>query len=535
MRQVWVGFMAVFLFLFSGCESKESQKVENRSASVAQSVKNFHILSGSENKTLEPLLKRFGAQNGVKIEVHYKGSVDIMRELQTGAQKYDSVWPANSLWIALGDTHKKVKYSKSIMTSPVVFGIKKSKAKELGFIGKDVYIKDILEKIRSKELRFTMTSATQSNSGASSYIGFLYAMLGNPEVLALEDLSKESLRKQTKEFLAGVNRSSGSSGWLKTLFLKGGYDAMVNYEAMLIEANQELSTRGEEPLYAIYPRDGLSLADSPLGYVNHGHKEKEELFLKLQSYLLSAEVQKELTTKGRRTGLGATLGGYDPSIFRAEWGVDTKKILNFVKMPTAEVIFEALNLYQTELRKPSLTIFALDYSGSMNGAGERAMEEAMDILLSDKSKEYFLQPTSEDKIVVIPFNHSIIHVFKGGKENFSSILRNVVSLNSQGGTDIYKPVIEGLKIIKNTPDFRKYNVAIILMTDGISEDKNKQRMFNNHEKTVRALEMDIPVFSIAFGNADLKQLHRIAERTRARVFNGKKDLIKAFRQAKGYN
>ena len=36
-----------------------------------------------------------------------------------------------------------------------------------------------------------MTSATQSNSGASAYIGFLYALLGNPEVITAEDLRGE--------------------------------------------------------------------------------------------------------------------------------------------------------------------------------------------------------------------------------------------------------------------------------------------------------------------------------------------------------
>ena len=33
-----------------------------------------------------------------------------------------------------------------------------------------------------------MTSATQSNSGASAYIGFLYALLGNPDTMTKESL-----------------------------------------------------------------------------------------------------------------------------------------------------------------------------------------------------------------------------------------------------------------------------------------------------------------------------------------------------------
>jgi len=63
-----------------------------------------------------------------------------------------------------------------------------------------------------------------------------------------------------------VNRSSGSSGWLKDAFVShlDRFDAMFNYEAMLIEANQTFTRNKQEPLCAIYPEDGLMVADSPL-------------------------------------------------------------------------------------------------------------------------------------------------------------------------------------------------------------------------------------------------------------------------------
>ena len=40
-----------------------------------------------------------------------------------------------------------------------------------------------------------------------------------------------------------MDRSSGSSDWLKDMFLEGGYDAMVNYECLVIQANRELEAR----------------------------------------------------------------------------------------------------------------------------------------------------------------------------------------------------------------------------------------------------------------------------------------------------
>ena len=129
----------------------------------------------------------------------------------------------------------------------------------------DVSVKDILTAISNGKMTFCMTSATQSNSGASAYVGFLYALLGKQEGLTSEDLQSDDLKTQIRELLSGVDRSSGSSDWLKDMFLNGNYDAMVNYECLVIDANEQLTAEGKEPLYVVYPYDGLSIADSPLG------------------------------------------------------------------------------------------------------------------------------------------------------------------------------------------------------------------------------------------------------------------------------
>ena len=247
----------VILTMFSGCnvgstDGGEADTVLGGGSSV------LRIVSGSENSELEPILEEFSDREHVRIEMTYMGSLDIMRLLGEEDIPYDAVWPASSLWLTVGDTEHRIKHAESISISPVVFGIRKSLAEELGFVGREVSVNDLLEAIRNGKLRFCMTSATQSNSGASAYIGFLYALLGNPEVITSEDLQSDELRAQMQELLSGVDRSSGSSDWLKDMFLQGDYDAMVNYECLVIQANRELEERGEEPLYVVYPYDGLS-------------------------------------------------------------------------------------------------------------------------------------------------------------------------------------------------------------------------------------------------------------------------------------
>ncbi|HYL98689.1 MAG TPA: VWA domain-containing protein, partial [Blastocatellia bacterium] len=63
----------------------------------------FRIISGSENKSLEPLIQDFAKHNGIAITMDYKGSVDIMTGLSSDDFPYDAVWPAQSLWVKLGD------------------------------------------------------------------------------------------------------------------------------------------------------------------------------------------------------------------------------------------------------------------------------------------------------------------------------------------------------------------------------------------------------------------------------------------------
>ncbi len=508
----------LILFLFIGCGPKE----------------HFIILSGSENETLEPIIQEFARKNNVDIEMEYKGSVDIMLELGNPDITYDAVWPANSLWISLGNTNHLVKHEQSIMTSPVVFGIRRSLAEQLGFVGREVSVKEILQAIQQKKLKFMMTSATQSNSGASAYIGFLYALLDNPDIIYREDLYRSELQSQIRELLAGIHRSSGSSGWLKDLFLKGDYDAMINYEAMMIEANKELIRQGKETLYIIYPFDGLVMADSPLGYVNRGEKKKEEIFLKLQEYLLSQKVQDKILAQGRRTGFASSSKG-DKAVFNPEWGIDTERILSPIRLPSGEVIQEALYLYQTQFKKPSYTIFCLDFSGSMSGEGERQLKEAMRVLFDQEiARKYMLQFGQDDRIVVIPFSDHLYGAWEvqgNNQQDLQNLYQQINNLSPQGNTDIYNPVIAGLAKMKQTGT-EQFIPAIILMTDGQS---NTGQNFTSLANYWEMMGKDIPVFSILFGKASESQLEEIAEQTRARVFDGKTDLINAFKKARGYN
>lgn len=500
------------------------------------------ILSGSENKTLEPIIQRFAQDNGINIKMDYRGSVEIMMLLESEQVDYDGVWPANSLWIDLGDKQKLVKNAKSVLWAPVVLGVKKSVAQKLGWVGKkDVRVEDILRAAESGKLRFMMTSATQSNSGASAYLGFLYAFAGKPDILGSSDLQKPAVRAKIQKILGSVNRSSGSSGFLKDLFLEkyDAYDAMVNYESVVIEANQALVQQGKEPLYAVYPSDGLAIADSPLGFIDHGDAKKAELFKKLQDYVLSAPVQQQMMQLGRRVGpVGDEMKGADAAVFNPDWGIGSGQFLNQIKYPKAEVIREALDLYQTAFRKPSLTVYVLDYSGSMQGQREEGLKTAMRMILNqEEAKRSLLQASPNDVSEVVTFSDRVLDEWAvhGNKPNeLDGLWAQINARRPEGGTAIFTAILEAMNRIKQQPGLSGYFPSVILMTDGMS---NTGASFEDFQSQVQqmGLGVDVPVMAILFGEASTEQLDQLTRATSGKVFDGTKDLTRAFREAKGYN
>ena len=529
---------AAALIGLAGCSNRSSPAAD--APSSAASGPEFRIVSGSENQTLQPILERFGTQNGVRIRMEYRGSVDIMAMLESGAKEFDAVWPANSLWINLGDKQRRVKDARSIFWSPVVFGVKQSVARSLGWIGKEVSVEAILKAAEAGKLRYMMTSATQSNSGASAYLGYLYAFAGKPDVLTSTHLHNPAVQAKIKRILGTVNRSAGSSGFLKDLFLQkyDSYDAMVNYEAVVIETNQALVAQGKEPLTVIYPSDGLAIADSPLGYVDQNDPAKAALFQKLEEYLLSDPVQQEILKQGRRVGpVGVEPKGADTALFNPNWGIHLGRFLTPIKYPKADVIREALDLYQTSLRKPSYTVYCLDFSGSMQGEREEGLKTAMqNILEQDRAKKMLLQATAKDVTVVITFSDHILNEWKVAGNDPARMKRlseDIRAASPEGGTDIYTPVMRGLDLIRDQADRDHYFPAIILMTDGESNTGAQFEDMQQHRQ--QTAQTGTPVFAIQFGEASPDQLKRITKETQAKLFDGKIDLSRAFRDARGYN
>ena len=206
-----------------------------------------------------------------------------------------------------------------------------------------------------------------------------------------------------------------------------------------------------------------------------------------------------------------------------------------ITMPSEKVLMKALNLYQTSFRKPSLNVYCLDFSGSMSGEGNSQLVAAMEqILIQENAKKNLLQAEEDEVNIVITFDDTILHVYQPDDAEPESLEKLYESIREErigGGTDMYLAAEEALGRITSDYRIEDFTPAIILMTDGESGDINRENFIRQYQ----ALDADIPVFSIMFGDADSTQLNELAELTNARVFDGREDLISAFRSVKGYN
>ena len=503
---------------------EEDHSVDNYSYS--DSV--FSIITTPENKELESTINNYFSDKGVEVKITYADNLEIVSAINSG-RKYDAIWSSNSIWLYMLDSSVKTSNLRSTSITPIVFGIKKSKAASLGLINKDVTMNDLLKLIQNKELNFSMANPVTTNSGASAYLNILSTLAGNPEVLTMDYLNDGKLKDKLITFFTGLTRTSGDENFLEESFINGDYDAAVTYESSIISINKKLVASGKEPLYLIYPVDGVSICDSPLVFVNNGNQEKEDIFLEFQAYVMSEDGQKILTTLGRRTWYGGISDNVNKNIFNPDWGIDTTKYISPVKYPSKEVIRQALYLYQTELRKPVHVVFCLDFSGSMRGDGITSLRDAIKFIFGDEAAANMIQFSEKDKIDIIRFNEDVRRIAFGSGSDGKQFIDKVNSTSPYGGTSLYPSVVAAYNYLKDESD--EYNVSIIVMTDGEGNIGHLDDVIDVYEESKR----EIPIYSITFGSASESQLISLATLSNGKVFDGRTDLIKAFKTVREYN
>ena len=475
----------------------------------------------------------------ITCNVNYLGSVDQARLLQSGKAPYDAFWFASSAFAQLGDQNKQLQDLTPMSATPIVFAGWKSEMEKLGLVGKDVTIAEVLKAVESGQTKTWVTNPTQSNSGASVYLGYLTYFAGNApgQALTADQLTQPAVEQGITRFVRAFTRTPPSSGTLMDdcLAAPDQCRTLFTYEDLVIERNKQLVAAGKEPLYVVYPSGALTIADAPLGYLPHGdNPEKKANFQALQQFLLTDPgAQSSLLSLGRRpadiTGLSLTNAPTD--VFNPDWGIRTTLRHHQLTYPAGPVIESALADYQLRFRSPSDVVYCLDGSGSMgtNGGWQGVLDASNLLFTPSESTKYFLQIAPKDRTTVIVFNDAI----KGGPwtvtgnsaAQVTTLGTDIGSLEPGGGTAIYDCLGRAATVLSADNAGRKR--LIVLMTDGM----------NNRGDTTgldQVSALGVPVVAIGFGSdADTAALSSIAEVTHG-AYIPSDNLVSALRQATSY-
>ena len=492
----------------------------------------FRIVAGSEQRSLAPIVQKFCASRHVHCEIDYLSPVDIGQRLAAAqAPAADAVWPASGIWIGLYDTRHRVRDLKPIISTPVVLGVRSDVAERLGWIGRPVTMADIAGAVQARQLTYLAPSAARSSTGALAWLEMAAGVSGG--VLDAQALDDPATQVRLRLLLSGVSRNSGSAAWLKDLYLstaKSGapYPAMWTTEALLKETNDGLRMERHKRLYAVFPADGVAYSEAPLGYVERGQAPSAHAFFRdLQTYLLTPEAQGRMARQGRRP----LVAGVPGSPAEPSWNFDLSRAARPIALAAPEVVAHALTLYQQTLRRPSVTAYCLDFSGSMRGTPEIQLKAAMAAVLDPaRAAESLTQWTPQDRIFVLPYDDRVRTVTEGDGSvtGLARLMAAVRAEDAHGDGAFYACAERAIGVMR--PWLAKgYLPAVILMTDGHARGREA------FEKFWRREGGGVPVFGISYGKADKRDLEGLAGLTQARVFEGEGDLTEAFRSARGYN
>ena len=519
------------LFILVGCGPKNDSNSSNTTSSADPNT--LVLAAGSEVKDMGPLLDQLRAETGVSLKLEFIGTLDGIQRIAEGAQ-YDGAWFSHAKYMMLvPDAAARVKASEKIMFSPVVLGVKTSKAKSFGW-GPNTSWAEIAEKSGRGEFKFGMTNPTSSNSGFSALVGVAASFAQKSDALEEADIDAKRMAKLFK----GQTLTAGSSGWLADRYVEeqNGLDGLINYESVLLSLNRGGLVK--EALTLIYPDDGVLTADYPLILMNDS---KRAAYDKAVAWLKGPKAQQWIMTNSLRRPVVPAVA-LDKAIFGNTLVVD-------MAFPgKLSVVNSLLYSYLGEQRRPASMYFVLDQSGSMSGDRLVDLNRALHVLAGSESQSLtgqFSRLQPRERVTLIPFDstvrtNQVLHLEVGTTANENSAHSKLKTfadrMDANGGTAMYAGLVEAYtqiaKDIQLEPD-RYYSVVV--MTDGQSNEGMDNTEFEKWFKLQPESVRNVKAFPVLFGGGDKNQLHAVATLTGGKMFDASKSSLAAmFKEIRGY-
>src|SRR5215831_406652 len=493
----------------------------------------FTLLAGSELRDIETQMKSdIRTGTGLDLVFTYSGTLDAADRIAAG-EPFDGLWVSHGKYLAMNDALKgRIVTQEKTMLSPVLLGLKASKAHALGWDTHEPTWKDIAEAAKAGKFTFGMTNPTSSNTGLTATIGLAAALAKNPDALTEEDLKNPRL----SDFFKGQALTSGSSGWLAEAYEhdQSKVDGIINYESVLLSLNA--GGKLSEPLTLVYPREGIITADYPLMLLN-GAKRAE--YDKLVAYLRSKDFQSRMSTATLRRPVNADADAAAP--------IPKRTLIELPFPGQASLIATLLDNFLADVRIPGSSRYVLDLSGSMAGDRISGLKQAMFLLASTSSigADRYARFQNREEVGIIPFSsepsRTVLFPMGGTPEENArartQVAEYIKPMQPGGSTAIYSSVQQALVELSQersrAQDKRYYTV--VLMTDGENNRGLSKpefvRWYRSQGETVRG----IPVFPILFGEGSARDLGELADLTGGRLFDSRSNALTAvFKEIRGY-
>jgi Ca-activated chloride channel family protein len=418
------------------------------------------------------------------------------------------------------------------MLSPVVLGLKASKAHALGWDAEEPTWKDIADAAKAGKFTFGMSNPASSNSGLTATIGLAAALGKNPDALTEADLKNPGIA----DFFKAQSLTSGSSIDLAEAYQhdQSRVDGIINYESVLLSLNS--GGQLNEPLTIVYPREGIITADYPLMLLNEARRAD---YGKLVSYVRGRDFQTRMSavTLRRPVNPDATMAASIPKRTLIELG--------FPGQPS--LIAALLDTFTADVRVPGSSRYLLDLSDSMTGDRIVSLKQAMLMLASatPHGTDRFSRFQNREEVGIIPFSTSPAHtlvVQMGSTPDENARARAAAAhliepLKPAGRTAIYSSVQEALTELsreRNHGEEKRY-YTVVLMTDGENNSGLSHNEFNDWYKAQAETVRGIPVFPILFGEGNEQELEELADMTGGRLFDSRSTpLPVVFKEIRGY-
>lgn len=486
----------------------------------------IHIAAATELADLEPVMERASEDLGFDVVMDFPGgTLDNSERLGAGEfdGRYDATWFATNRYAELIGADDKLVGAEKVATSPVAFGVRSAKARELGWDSTAPTWAEIAEATSKGDLTIAMTDPGTSNSGFSALVSVATAVADTGNALTVEDVDRVS--PQLRDLFVGQTLTSGSSGWLAETFRDDPTraDAMINYESVL----HDLKSDGLD-VEIIVPADGVVSADYPLSALVEPADPKARE--RVESIVEWLRANPDVV----RDSFRRPADGSDPAPEL------TDDLLIELPFPgSKEVTDRLVRAYHNELRRPGDTAFVLDTSGSMEGERMRSLQATLTSLVDGSARTSTSEVGFRDRerISLLPFasqpgQSTTVRFSAADPGPRTELLDAIGRLEPFGSTAIYGALIDAY----DTIDVGDAGIpSIVLMTDGEVTDGPGLGEFLAHYRSLPKERQAIPVFVILYGEANVGEMEELAKATGGEVFdalNG--DLDAAFKEIRGY-